>query len=214
MPLSVMRDLGLQVTSPYGNTFGLDSKEVQVHGLIKDLKVQLNAYHDISVLMDVVVLDIPPTYGMFLSRKISACLGGNLVKIYRDPYFTHHVNRASISNYSLYNSYPNSICMVSHASDSSNSSIDLNDLGGDEWYFNVYRNIPKLPPFVPSGEGTSRNPPPEPMEEYTQSLPNEEVNHEPQSLVIDPSLKSRLELALFLYNVDNLKKSYILLNFL
>jgi hypothetical protein len=37
----------------------MDSREIKVCCLIKDLKVSLAAYSDISVLMDVVVIDLP-----------------------------------------------------------------------------------------------------------------------------------------------------------
>jgi hypothetical protein len=58
-------------------------------------------------MMDVVVVDIPGTYGMLLSKKWSARLGGylqtdlsyatipnfeyELVKVYREPYMKYHV---------------------------------------------------------------------------------------------------------------------------
>lgn len=45
---------------------------------LKDIKADLLAYPDISTMMDVVVIDIPAAYGMLLSRKWSAELGGNL----------------------------------------------------------------------------------------------------------------------------------------
>ena len=69
MPLHVMKEMGLEVTRPYGNVCGIDSKRVPSYGLIKNLRADLFACSDISTLMDVVVNDLPPTYGMFLSRK-------------------------------------------------------------------------------------------------------------------------------------------------
>jgi hypothetical protein len=46
--------------------------------LIKDLRVYLATYLDISILMDVVVIDVPDAWGMLLSRKWAATLGGSI----------------------------------------------------------------------------------------------------------------------------------------
>jgi hypothetical protein len=78
MSLKVMNELGLETTRPYKNVCGIDSKEIKVCGLIKDLRVYLAAYPDISILMDVVVIDVPDAWGMLLSRKWDATLGGSL----------------------------------------------------------------------------------------------------------------------------------------
>jgi hypothetical protein len=46
-------------------------------GLMKNLTAYLYAHPDIACLMDVVVIDLPPAYGMLLSRKRSAGVGGS-----------------------------------------------------------------------------------------------------------------------------------------
>jgi hypothetical protein len=56
----------------------MDSKEMKVHGLVKDLQVKLKAYPDISIFMDVVVNDVPDVWGMLLYRKWIASLGGSI----------------------------------------------------------------------------------------------------------------------------------------
>jgi hypothetical protein len=56
----------------------MDSREIKVCGLIKDLKVSLAVYSDILVLMDVVVIDVLDAWGMLLSRKWATNLGGNI----------------------------------------------------------------------------------------------------------------------------------------
>ena len=38
MPLSIMKEMGLEITHPYGNVCGIDSRGVQAYGLIKNLK--------------------------------------------------------------------------------------------------------------------------------------------------------------------------------
>jgi hypothetical protein len=49
-----------------------------VHGLIKGLQVHLVAFPDIMIEMDIVAIDVPDAWGMLLSRKTTADLGGNL----------------------------------------------------------------------------------------------------------------------------------------
>lgn len=65
MPKSVMKKLELDITRPYKDLFSFDSSQVRCLGLIKDLCVSLVQYPAKTILMDVVVADIPPKYGMF-----------------------------------------------------------------------------------------------------------------------------------------------------
>jgi hypothetical protein len=46
------------------NVCGIDSKYIKVCGVIKDLKVCLDIYLEVSISMDVVVIDIPNALGM------------------------------------------------------------------------------------------------------------------------------------------------------
>jgi hypothetical protein len=78
MTLKVMKQLGLEITRPYGNMCGIDSKAIQVYGLIEDLLVHLARYPEVVIVMDVVVIDVPDNWGMLLSRKWVATLGGTL----------------------------------------------------------------------------------------------------------------------------------------
>lgn len=78
MPLSVVRQLGLEVHRPYRNVYGLDSKAMLIHGLIKDVVVHLVASPDISTIMDIVIDDLPPSYGEILPRKFSTSLSGTI----------------------------------------------------------------------------------------------------------------------------------------
>ena len=75
-----MNQLGIKNTQPYHNICVMDSREIKSEGLIKDLKVSLIAYPDISIMMDVLLVDVPPVWGMLLPRKWSANFGGSLHK--------------------------------------------------------------------------------------------------------------------------------------
>jgi ribonuclease HI len=78
MPKVVMEKLGLEVTRPYKDLHSFDSSKVRCIGLIKDLCITLVQIPAKSMVMDVVVADIPPKYGMLLSRSWGAKLKGTL----------------------------------------------------------------------------------------------------------------------------------------
>lgn len=78
MPKSVMERLNLDITRPYKDLYSFDSSQVKCLGLIKDLCVSLVQYPNKTILMDVVVADILPKYGMLLSRSWGAKLQGSL----------------------------------------------------------------------------------------------------------------------------------------
>ena len=73
-----MENLGLEVTRPYKDLFSFDSNKVKFMGLIKDLAVSLDQILSKSLVMDVVVVNIPPKFGMLLSRSWAAKLKGAL----------------------------------------------------------------------------------------------------------------------------------------
>ena len=69
MPLTIMNQLGIKTSRPYHNICTMNSREIGVLGLIKDIKVSLVAHPDISVLMDILVNDVPASWGILLSRN-------------------------------------------------------------------------------------------------------------------------------------------------
>jgi hypothetical protein len=78
MPKFIMDRLGLEITEPYGDLYSFDSRRVKCMGMIKDLVVTLAHIPVKNVLMDVVVVDIPPKYGLLLSISWGAKLEGSL----------------------------------------------------------------------------------------------------------------------------------------
>ena len=69
IPKIVMDRLGLDITRPYKYLYSFDSREVNCLGLIKDLVVSLHQIPKKNLVMDVVVADVPPRFGMLLSRS-------------------------------------------------------------------------------------------------------------------------------------------------
>jgi hypothetical protein len=78
MPKIVMEELGLEVTRTYHDLYSFDSRRVQCLGVIKDLVVSLFQLPMKSVVMDIVVADVSPKFGMLLSRSWIKKLGGTL----------------------------------------------------------------------------------------------------------------------------------------
>jgi hypothetical protein len=78
MPKIVMEELGLEVTRTYHDLYSFDSRRVQCLGVIKDLVVSLFHLPMKSVVMDIVVADVSPKFGMLLSRSWIKKLGGTL----------------------------------------------------------------------------------------------------------------------------------------
>jgi hypothetical protein len=78
MPKDVMEELGLEVTKAYHDLYSFNSRRVQCLGVIKDLVVSLFQLPMKSMVMDIVVADVPPKFGMLLSRSWIKRLGGTL----------------------------------------------------------------------------------------------------------------------------------------
>jgi hypothetical protein len=78
MSLKVMEHLGLKISRPYKNICAMESREVKVCGLIKDLQVHLAAHQDICLVMDVVIIDVLDAWGIILYKKWATDLGGNI----------------------------------------------------------------------------------------------------------------------------------------
>ena len=74
MPKVVMEKLGLDIANPYKDLYSFDSSKVKCIGLIKDLCIILAQILAKIMVMDIVVADIPPKYGMLLSLSWGAKL--------------------------------------------------------------------------------------------------------------------------------------------
>ena len=74
----VVEILGLDITRPYKDLFSFDSRKVKCLGLIKNLVVTLTQIPAKSIIMYVVVADIPPKFDMLLSRSWDSKLKGTL----------------------------------------------------------------------------------------------------------------------------------------
>ena len=68
MPKVVMEELGLEISKPYQDLYSFDSKKVKCLGLIKDMVVSLAQLPMKSVVMDIVVADIPSKIGMLIQN--------------------------------------------------------------------------------------------------------------------------------------------------
>ena len=119
MPKVVMDELGLSITKPYHDLFSFDSRKVKYLGLIKDLVVNLTQLPSKSIMMDIVVDDIPPKFGLLLYRswrkRIAGTLqmdltyatipmfGGETKRLYRENQLAYIISKESYSvNHPIY----------------------------------------------------------------------------------------------------------------
>ena len=70
--------MGFNITRPYKYLYSFESRKLRCLGLIKAMVVTLAQIPAKSIVMDVVVADIPPKFGMLLSRYWISKLKGNL----------------------------------------------------------------------------------------------------------------------------------------
>jgi hypothetical protein len=78
LPKIVMEELGLEVTKTYHDLYYFDSRKLKCLGVIKYLVVSLFQLSMKSIVMDIVVVDVPPKFGIILSRYWIKRLGGTL----------------------------------------------------------------------------------------------------------------------------------------
>jgi len=122
MPLAIMEKLGLHIIRPYKDLYSFKSKRAQYLGIIKDLVVRVVQILRKFVMMDVVIADVPPTYGMMLSRHWGTSVGGSIhfdlsyatipisggdtCRLYREPKRTYTLSdHKNPSNFPSYISY-------------------------------------------------------------------------------------------------------------
>ncbi len=78
MPFKAMEVVRLKVDTKQGKCRSMDAREVPIIGTINALPFKVATYPEVELTMLVLVVDILPHYGMFLSRKWSAAMGGSL----------------------------------------------------------------------------------------------------------------------------------------
>ena len=119
MPKVVMDELGLNITKPYHDLSSFNSRKVKFPGLIKDLVINLSQLPSKIIVINIVVADIPPMFGILSSFSWIKRLGGTLQmdltyatipmfgretkRIYRENQFTYIISNAKNSiNHPIY----------------------------------------------------------------------------------------------------------------
>jgi len=69
MPKIIMEWTGLDITRPYHSLYSSDCRNFNFLGMITDLVVTLDQLPTKSILMDVVVENVPATYIIIFSRS-------------------------------------------------------------------------------------------------------------------------------------------------
>ncbi|HEX4852156.1 MAG TPA: reverse transcriptase-like protein, partial [Puia sp.] len=78
MPLAIMQQAGLKIDKACGKCYAMDAREVPVIGIMKDVDFKLAAFPEKRYKMNITVVGIKPQYGMLLSRRWAALIGGSM----------------------------------------------------------------------------------------------------------------------------------------
>lgn len=78
MPVGFMKELGMGTHTTFGKCYAMDNRSVLVVGVMKDVEFKLVACPEASYKIDITVVDVPPNYGMLLSRQWLNLIGGHV----------------------------------------------------------------------------------------------------------------------------------------
>jgi len=108
MPKAVCDIMGLQHTRSSSGVLQLNGTNVKTVGVIKDIVMKLHQCPEVSVVQEVMVIELPALFGLCLSREFTSKLGGYLsmsydhciipckgrrIRIKREDAYPYHVER-------------------------------------------------------------------------------------------------------------------------
>lgn len=76
IPKAVANKMKLYITRCIDCVIQLDSSSIYIIGSVKGVPITLNAFPNICVIQDIIMVDLPPLFGICLSREFTAKLGG------------------------------------------------------------------------------------------------------------------------------------------
>jgi ribonuclease HI len=115
MPLVICNKLGVIPLKSDKHVIQLDRTQVKVMGELKDVMIRIATHPNFMQVIDIIVVDIPEAYGLFLSRDWSENLNGyfstdwahlwlplkgykNMIRIDRERYLKHTVTDLETPN--------------------------------------------------------------------------------------------------------------------
>lgn len=78
MPMMIMKELGLWVDSTYGKCYAMYNISIPIIGIMSDVEINLATYPEATYRTNIIVVDIPPYYGILLSKIWIIVIGGNV----------------------------------------------------------------------------------------------------------------------------------------
>ena len=82
IPKAITNEMKLYITKCIDSVTQLDSFSIDIVGSVKGVQITLNAFSNICVIQDIIVVDLPPLFGICLSREFTTKLGGYLALDY------------------------------------------------------------------------------------------------------------------------------------
>ena len=80
MPKDVTDKLGFDITKPYHDLFSFNSRKVECMGIIKDLTITLSQLPMKSMMMDIVVADVPTHVWHVTFQRLDQEIRWNITK--------------------------------------------------------------------------------------------------------------------------------------
>jgi len=82
IPKALTNEMNLYITRCIDGVIQLDSSFVYFVGSVKGVPITLNAFLDICVIQDIILVNLPPLFGICLSKEFTTKLGGYLALDY------------------------------------------------------------------------------------------------------------------------------------
>lgn len=98
MPKAIVEEMNLYYTRYVEGILKLYSNPLTMVGYVKYVNMDLNKFPKIHVPQDIIVVDLPPLFGMSLSREFTAKLGRFMALYYTHFKINFENNRVKIHN--------------------------------------------------------------------------------------------------------------------
>lgn len=76
--MAIAKALNLELTKTFGCFYSIDGKQVPLVGQVNDMQAILYVYPEKRLKLTILVVDIPASYGMLLSRTFCKDMGGEI----------------------------------------------------------------------------------------------------------------------------------------
>lgn len=98
MPKAIIETMKLYITQCVDDVIQLDSSPMDIFWNVNTILIMINIFQDITLNQDIIIMDLPPLFGIYLSREFIAKLGGYLALDYTHLLLSHKNEYMKIPN--------------------------------------------------------------------------------------------------------------------